>query len=317
MKSCHFFVALGLAMATILPESTALAVIVLEQTFEEALPGSAMNGPGSYVVVNDPSPGWQIQGGTDGAGSVTLTAGVDGNGVGGSQALFGSWDTTSAAIYTYNQYTIYGVPGPGTVVGLPVPLNEVEVSMDIYVEGYESEAEMQIAYQSNGVPFGESVYTTPLTNNAFTHVVFTLDETNNPAALDTFASFNLRVQHGAEGFGFDAGNVLRIDNVLVQTIEFVAVEGDYNGNGTVDAADYALWRDLLNQSGAGLAADGNGDEVVNQLDYDYWRTRFGNTSNGDSAFNTGVATPEPTSLSLLVLSAVALAWRVPWLRSRR
>src|SRR4051812_17416567 len=50
------------------------------------------------------------------------------------------------------------------------------------------------------------------------------------------------------------------------------VVGDYNHNGTVDAADYVLWRDTLNQSVPnGNGADGNYDGVVNQLDLDIWR----------------------------------------------
>jgi hypothetical protein len=38
----------------------------------------------------------------------------------------------------------------------------------------------------------------------------------------------------------------------------LAADGDYNGNGVVDAADYTIWRETLEQTGAGLAADGNG-----------------------------------------------------------
>ena len=43
--------------------------------------------------------------------------------------------------------------------------------------------------------------------------------------------------------------------------------GDYNRNGTVDAADYAAWRDTLNQAGPNLAADGDNDGMVDNDDY--------------------------------------------------
>ena len=53
--------------------------------------------------------------------------------------------------------------------------------------------------------------------------------------------------------------------------------GDYNRNGTVDAADYPLWRDTLGQTvdPAGSGADGDGNGTVEQADYDIWRAAFG------------------------------------------
>jgi hypothetical protein len=50
--------------------------------------------------------------------------------------------------------------------------------------------------------------------------------------------------------------------------------GDYNFNGIVDTADYAVWR---NTSGSGidLRADGNGNGAVDQADYEIWRAHFG------------------------------------------
>lgn len=80
---------------------------------------------------------------------------------------------------------------------------------------------------------------------------------------------------------------------------------DYNHNGTVDAADYALWRDTYGMTGMGLDADGNGDEIVDDLDYDLWRQHFGEIvvsgsgAGGGAVF--GVATvPEPCSGGLLL-----------------
>jgi CSLREA domain-containing protein len=55
--------------------------------------------------------------------------------------------------------------------------------------------------------------------------------------------------------------------------------GDYNGNGTVDAADYVVWRKALGQSGIPpfSGADGDGDGDVTQNDYNVWRANFGNS----------------------------------------
>jgi hypothetical protein len=71
------------------------------------------------------------------------------------------------------------------------------------------------------------------------------------------------------------------------------IAGDYNRNGTVDAADYVLWRDLEGQSGAGLAADGNGDGMVNGADYDLWRANFGQGAPAGAAALQASAVPEP------------------------
>lgn len=74
----------------------------------------------------------------------------------------------------------------------------------------------------------------------------------------------------------------------------IVLAGDYNGNGTVDAADYVVWRMSLNQTGDGLAADGDGDGEVTLLDYQFWITRFGNTA-GSGSFSPQSDIPNPQS----------------------
>ncbi len=93
--------------------------------------------------------------------------------------------------------------------------------------------------------------------------------------------------------------------LVLQILEPVLV-GDYNGDGTVDAADYTVWRDSLGQSGDDLAADGDGDGTVDAADYDLWKTHYGETSaSGDLA-----TVPEPTALTLAIaLGGVLLATR--------
>jgi T5SS/PEP-CTERM-associated repeat protein len=83
----------------------------------------------------------------------------------------------------------------------------------------------------------------------------------------------------------------------------VVATGDYNGNGTVDAGDYIVWRNSQNQQGPGLAADSNGDGAVNTTDYNFWRSRLGNVISGAGS---GAAVPEATCFALLTI-AVAFA----------
>jgi hypothetical protein len=61
---------------------------------------------------------------------------------------------------------------------------------------------------------------------------------------------------------------------------FGTPQGDYSNTGTVDAADYPVWRkfnntdyDLLNE------VEGTSEGSVTDADYDEWRERFGETSN--------------------------------------
>jgi hypothetical protein len=84
--------------------------------------------------------------------------------------------------------------------------------------------------------------------------------------------------------------------------------GDFNGDGSVDAADYTTWRDHL---GGTHNLNGNGDEtggsggIVDQADYALWKSNFGQTSDGVGG-TLGGAVPEPTSLWLMVAAVVGL-----------
>lgn len=76
--------------------------------------------------------------------------------------------------------------------------------------------------------------------------------------------------------------------------------GDFNGDGTVDAADYVRWRTGL---GSAYTMD----------DYADWRDHFGETRGGNLGGGTSVSIPEPSSwllLWLVLLFGVAV-WRCP------
>jgi hypothetical protein len=76
------------------------------------------------------------------------------------------------------------------------------------------------------------------------------------------------------------------------------LEGDYNLDGTVDAADYVAWR---KQSGITTS-------------YNMWKSNFGESNqNGSGGDDLLVAAPEPASASLVCMAALALLLR--WRRA--
>jgi hypothetical protein len=90
--------------------------------------------------------------------------------------------------------------------------------------------------------------------------------------------------------------------------------GDYNLDGTVDAADYTVWRDSIGQTGSGLAADGDGNGTIGDGDYAVWRLFFGETTDGLGATGSASASvPEPACGWLVVSIVAALC---PWQRRR-
>ena len=105
----------------------------------------------------------------------------------------------------------------------------------------------------------------------------------------------------------------------------VQVPGDYNVNGAVDAADYVLWRDKLNQN-VTLPNDTT-PGTVTPADYDVWRANFGRSGApaGPSTLTTGfvryvtsgsassAAVPEP---STVFLAGIGLAPLVAGTRRR-
>lgn len=77
-------------------------------------------------------------------------------------------------------------------------------------------------------------------------------------------------------------------------------DGDYNGDGVVDAADYTVWRDTNGASGEGLAADGNRDGIINAGDYEVWKTTFGELVITGPGFGISRTAPEPSACLMVV-----------------
>ncbi|MEX0611299.1 MAG: pentapeptide repeat-containing protein [Pirellulales bacterium] len=73
-----------------------------------------------------------------------------------------------------------------------------------------------------------------------------------------------------------------------------SLPGDFNLDGTVDAADYVVWRKNYGTPAA----------------YNVWRTHFGQTAGSGSGTDANAAVPEPSTLVLLLFAATG------WCRRR-
>src|SRR5690606_23633402 len=99
-----------------------------------------------------------------------------------------------------------------------------------------------------------------------------------------------------------------VGNSLVLTVA-VALDGDFNGDGIVDAADYVVWR---NNYGAATedALNGNGDGLngVDTGDYLMWKENFGATAGGALAKTSATAVPEPATIAMAAAFVLALGF---------
>jgi probable HAF family extracellular repeat protein len=82
------------------------------------------------------------------------------------------------------------------------------------------------------------------------------------------------------------------------------IPGDYDGNGNVDAGDYVVWRNTLDNTGTGLPADGNGNGEIDAGDYDVWRAHFGQSASSTASDEI----PEPSGIALLVSAFIIVAF---------
>ena len=93
-------------------------------------------------------------------------------------------------------------------------------------------------------------------------------------------------------------------DALLAEVEVLA--GDYNDDGTVDAADYTVWRNAMGGSGT-LLNETASLGTVDGEDFAAWKANFG--EGGNSGGGAIASVPEPNSawLLLIALAASALA----------
>ncbi len=101
--------------------------------------------------------------------------------------------------------------------------------------------------------------------------------------------------------GGDVGTPGHFAAFVIPTI----LEGDFNDDGTVDAADYTIWRDNLGGDASTLNGNGDGDSDVDIDDYNLWAGNFGASSSSSAAS----AVPEPAAALLMLCGVAGLVTR--------
>ncbi len=79
--------------------------------------------------------------------------------------------------------------------------------------------------------------------------------------------------------------------------------GDFDHDGHVTAADYAVWRSNFGSTSE-LAADASGNSVVDAADYVIWRRNFSAAGSGSALLSNNV--PEPAAVWLIAILLVTV-----------
>ena len=87
----------------------------------------------------------------------------------------------------------------------------------------------------------------------------------------------------------------------------VGVDGDYNNDGTVDAADYTVWRDALGTSTT-LPHDPT-PGTVDESDYTVWKSHFGQSAGSGAVTAAPALVPEPATWLLALVTGLLVTGR--------
>jgi hypothetical protein len=115
--------------------------------------------------------------------------------------------------------------------------------------------------------------------------------------------YELRLPAAGSGI-IDATGQPLVNDLSVSWL--VGIAGDYNLSGTVDAADFVVWRNSLGSVvPAYSSADGDGNGIIDQNDYGVWRANFGRTLTATAAVSGAI--PEGRTDSPAAFNASAQA----------
>lgn len=229
---------------------------------------------------------------------------------------FGDVQIANDSEFLYLRMSYFNTSSVNTFIGLDID-QDASTGFDLFglgLIGSDVGYQNDFPFQQFADVFNLNVALTggPLTNGgALIYPFFDQDGMDREWAipLDLMLGFAVGEPATTVGFPNESIDILfyseegagDITDVLSYTLASApVVEGDYNSDGVVDAADYTVWRDTDGETGVDLPADGNGDGEVDNLDYTVWADNYG----GDSA-GSATAVPEPTAAMLLGLGLAA------------
>jgi hypothetical protein len=131
-----------------------------------------------------------------------------------------------------------------------------------------------------------------------TNIFGVLDNVLTGQRLDTVDGIGSFLVHYGAGSAFD-------DNQIVLTaFELAALLGDYNDDGTVDAADFIVWS--KNEGTTNMLPNDPIGGTIGALHLNNWQANYGRSLPGIGGVGGQIAVPEPNSLLLVAAAAMLL-----------
>lgn len=135
-----------------------------------------------------------------------------------------------------------------------------------------------------------------------THANGQVVEFDVSSAITDSGTYTFVLQHGGgNDVWFSSKEGSSAPQLVIDLHAGTTVPGDYNGDNTVDGADYSVWRQ---QEGAIVTpltyADGNGNGVIDEADFRIWRSNYGavgSVASTSQAIEVSPAAPVTTPVS--------------------
>ncbi|BBO35825.1 endo-alpha-mannosidase [Lacipirellula parvula] len=214
----------------------------------------------------------------------------------------------------FNDYYVQG--GVGDIIPFDIPHNNGQVLDRTLSLANQYASKLDFVQLATWNDFGEGTMFEPTVETGYDYLLKLQDFTGveyGEAELELV----FQLYRARKAYAGDAAKQTLLDNAAAllndlqisdarSIIDNLLPPGDFDGNGTVDGADFLVWQRENGSTGyyplKQNAADGNADGVVDDADLDLWRQYLGfvSTSIGAAA---AAAVPEPAALPLILAAA--------------